>query len=76
MRKGRAIGWESAPFPVPGLVPVRELIPISLLADATKARECRAIQTLRDLGCGFVIAKRLRVRRIPPLLKATAVSGC
>ena len=38
---------------------MQELTPIRMLAGTAKARELRALQTLRDFGCGCIVAKRL-----------------
>jgi len=44
------------------------IIPVVLPAHAAKARESRALQTLRDIGRTSLLREASGVRRIPPLL--------
>jgi len=53
---------------------VQKLIPFILLAGAAKARACRALQTLRDVGRAAQMREASGVRRIPPLFLLTALS--
>ena len=47
---------------------MQELIPTFVLADADKARGCRALQTLRDCERAALPREAFGVRCIPPLL--------
>jgi hypothetical protein len=58
------------------LTRVQELIPVVLSAHTAKARECRALQTLRDIGRASLPREAFGVRRIPPLLPPVVVSQC
>jgi len=49
-------------------------MPFFLLPGAAKARACRALQTLRDVGCAALMREASGARLIPPPFLFTALS--